>query len=133
MPAAVVWNIGSLRMLGALVDQGLWPTPVYAELILADRLLCAMPATKQGLDTLLQFRPDGVPMTWTAICSANTFELLDTIVAAGGGLSFGLGDHPYPELGMPTNADVVAAVVERLHALGRRPATPEEVRASLAG
>src|SRR5207248_6858363 len=129
MPAAVVWNIGSLRMLGALVDQGLWPTPVYAELILADRLLCAMPATKQGLDTLLQFRPDGVPMTWTAICSANTFELLDTIVAAGGGLSFGLGDHPYPELGMPTNADVVTAVVERLRALGRRPATPEEVRA----
>jgi 3-keto-5-aminohexanoate cleavage enzyme len=131
-PAAVVWNIGSLRMLGALVDQGLWPAPVYAELILADRLLCAMPATKKGLEALLDFRPDGVPMTWTAICSANTFELLDTIVAAGGGLSFGLGDHAYSDVGTPTNAEVVASVVERLRALGRRPATSDEVREVLA-
>ena len=131
-PAAVVWNIGSLRVLGALVDQGLWPAPVYAELILADRLLCALPATKKGLDTLLDFRPESVPMTWTAICSANTFELLDTVVAAGGGLSFGLGDHAYADLGTPTNAEVVALVAERLKALGRRPATPDEVRESLA-
>jgi uncharacterized protein (DUF849 family) len=105
---------------------------VYAELILADRLLCALPASKKGLETLLDYRPEGVPMTWTAICSANTFDLLDTIVAAGGGLSFGLGDYAYPEFGTPTNAEVVAQVVERLRALGRRPATPEEVRESLA-
>ena len=130
-PAAVVWNIGSLRLLGALLDQGLWPAPVYAELILSDRLLSVHPATPEGLETLLRFRPAGVPMTWTAICAGDLMPLVDTVVAAGGGLSFGLGDHPYLDLGLPTNADVIAAVVERLRLLGKRPATPDEVREQL--
>ena len=130
-PAAVVWNIGSFRLLGALLDQGLWPAPVYAELILSDRLLSVHPATPEGLETLLRFRPSGVPTTWTAICAGDLMPMVDTVVAAGGGLSFGLGDHPYLELGVPTNAEVVAAVVERLRRLGTRPATPDEVREQL--
>jgi 3-keto-5-aminohexanoate cleavage enzyme len=130
-PAAVVWNIGSLRLLGALLDQGLWSAPIYAEMILSDRLLSVLPATPEGLETLLRFRPAGVPMTWTAICAGDVMPMVDTVVAAGGGLSFGLGDHPYHDLGVPTNADVVAAVVERLRLLGKRPATTDEVRQQL--
>jgi 3-keto-5-aminohexanoate cleavage enzyme len=126
-----VWNIGSFRLLGALIDQGLWPSPVYAEVILSDRLLSVHPATAEGLETLLRFRPANVPMMWTAICAGDLLPMVDTVVAAGGGLSFGLGDHPYLELGMPTNADVVAAVVDRLRQLGKRPATPDEVREEL--
>ena len=35
-------------------------------------------------------------------------------VAAGGHIAIGLGDYPYPELGTPTNAELVRAVVDRL-------------------
>ncbi|MBW2423407.1 MAG: 3-keto-5-aminohexanoate cleavage protein, partial [Deltaproteobacteria bacterium] len=38
------------------------------------------------------------------------------------------GDYPYLELGMPTNAEVVAHLVERARAHGREPATPDQVR-----
>ena len=57
--------------------------------------------------------------------------LVGAAVEHGAGLAFGLGDHPYPELGSPTNADVVRAVVAELEALGRRPASVAEVRARL--
>jgi len=131
VPSAVAWSVGSLRLLGALIDQGLWPTPVYSELVVSDRLLTVHPATAEGLTALLGFQP-AVPTTWTVMCgAASILPLVDTVVAAGGGLAFGLGDHPYSELGVPTNAEVVRAVVERLRALGRRPATPDEVREAL--
>ncbi len=132
-PVAVAWSVGSLRLLAALLDQGVWPTPVIGELVVSDRLLVTHPATPAGLQGLLAFRPE-VPAPWTAMCAAGSvLPLVETVVAAGGGIAVGHGDHPYPEQGTPTNADVVTAVAARLHDLGRRPATPDEVRARLAG
>jgi 3-keto-5-aminohexanoate cleavage enzyme len=131
-PAAICWNVGSLRLLAALIDQGTWPAAVYAELVLSDKMLSVHPATSEGLDALHRFLPD-TPITWTAECSmGSVLPMVDWVVAAGGGLAFGLGDYPYRELGTPTNAEVVGAVVERLGELGRRPATPQEVRQVLA-
>ena len=132
VPSAVAWTTGSLRLLGALIEDGTWPTPVFAELALSNRLLVTNPATPEGLEHLLPFLPDA-PLGWTVLVAAGSIlPLVDAVVTAGGGLAFGLGDHPYTELGgTPTNAEVVAAVVERLAALGRRPATPAEVRAAL--
>ena len=127
-PAAICWNVGSTRLLGALIEQGTWQSPVYAELVLSDRLLSVHPATADGLDALRRFLP-AVPTAWTAECTlGSALTMVDWVVAAGGGLAFGLGDHPYGELGTPTNADVVAAVVDRIRALGHRSATPDEVR-----
>jgi uncharacterized protein (DUF849 family) len=101
---------------------------VYAELVLSDRMPSVHPATPEGLDALCRFLPD-VPITWTVECSlGSVLPLVEPVVNAGGGLAFGLGDHPYGELGTPTNAEVVDVVVQRLHQLGRRPATPAEVR-----
>ena len=60
--------------------------------------------------------------------------LVEPVISLGGGLAFGLGDHPYPEVGpAPSNAEVVAAVVARLRELGHRPAPPAALRADLAG
>ena len=127
-PAAICWSVGSARLLGALIEQGVWTTPVYAELVLSDRLLSVHPATPDGLDAVRRFLP-AVPMAWTVECTlGSALPMVDWVVAAGGGLAFGLGDHPYAELGTPTNAEVVAAVVERVRSAGRRPATPAEVR-----
>lgn len=127
-PSAVSWTVGSLRLLGALLDQGVWPAPVFAELVVSDALLVTNPATPQGLEHLLAHLPP-VDVEWTVLCAAGSIlPMVDAAVAAGGGLAFGLGDHPYDGR---TNAEVVATVVERLQALGRRPATPGEVRERL--
>jgi 3-keto-5-aminohexanoate cleavage enzyme len=132
VPSAVAWSVGSLRMLCALLDEGSWPTPVFAELVVSDRLLVTNPATLAGLEQLATYLPE-VPVTWTVMCAGGSIlPLVDAAVTLGGGLAFGLGDSPYTTLGgTPRNAEVVAAVVARLEALGRRPAKPEELRARL--
>jgi uncharacterized protein (DUF849 family) len=132
-PAAVSWTIGSLRLLAALLDEGTWRPPAFAELVVSDRLLVTNPATPQGVEQLVAHLPAGVG-DWTLLCAAGSIlPLVDAAIEHGGGLAFGLGDHPYHELGeAPRNADVVAAVVDRLERLGRRPATPKELRARLA-
>lgn len=132
VPSAVAWSIGSLRLLGALVDQGSWPTPLFTELVVSERLLVTNPATPLGVDQLVAHLP-AAPGSWTAMCAAGSvLPLLEHVAGLGGGLAFGLGDHPYREVGAsPTNAEVVAAVVERLGELGHRPATPTQLRAEL--
>lgn len=132
VPSAVAWSIGSLRLLEALLDAGDWEPPVFAEVVVSDRLLVTNPATATGIEYLRTFLPD-CPLEWTVLCAGGSIRpLVEAAVLAGAGLAFGLGDHPYQELGgTPTNAQVVSAVVEQLAALGRRPATPDEVRQRL--
>jgi uncharacterized protein (DUF849 family) len=105
--------------------------PVYAQVTLSDTLLATHPGTVAGLQALVEFLPGGI--VWSVLCvGGNLLKLVAPAVDAGGHLAVGLGDYPYRELGEPTNADVVRAVVRELHALGRRPATPEEARAAFA-
>ena len=50
-------------------------------------------------------------------------------IAEGGHLSFGLGDHPYLELGgEPRNADIVRHIAALARSMGRDIATPQEAR-----
>ena len=56
----------------------------------------------------------------------NLFGLAAAIISQGGHISIGLGDHPYNELGMPTNADLIRRIVAIAHECGREVATPAE-------
>ena len=128
VPVGVAWSIGSLRLLGALVAQGAWPTPVVGELVVSDRLLSTNPATPAGLDALRQFVPE-VPGAWSVMNGGGSvLPLADQALGSSLGVSVGLGDHPHPELGSPTNADLVRVVAERATALGHRLAGPDEAR-----
>ena len=132
-PCAVLWSVGSARMLGALVAMGALAEPVYAQLTLSASLLSTHPATAAGLRALVEFLPAGLRHEWAVLAvGANLFPLIGPAVGAGGHLAIGLGDHPYPELGTPTNAELVAEVVRQLRSMGRRPATAAEVRDRLA-
>ena len=132
VPVGVSWTIGSLRLLGALLDAGSWPSPVFTELVVSERLLVTNPATPLGVDQLVGHLPP-VPHVWTVMTSMGSIlPLVEHVAGCGGGLAFGLGDHPYPELGSaPTNADVVASVVEKLRASGLEPASPDALRVRL--
>ena len=126
---SVLWNVGSARLLDAFVDMGVLREPVYAHVALANSFLSAHPPSVRGLETLVEFLPRGRDIHWTySAVGANALGLVHAAVAAGGHVSIGLGDHPYNELGTPTNAQLVAEVVRMLRAVGREPATPDEVR-----
>ncbi len=132
-PAAVLWSVGSARLLGALLSMGVLAAPVYTQLTLSETLLATHPGTVKGMQALLDFLPSEWRGEWSVLSvGGNLLPLVPSAVAAGGHIAIGLGDYPYPELGTPTNAEVVAAVVAILDGLGRRPATPAEVRSALS-
>jgi len=128
IPVGVAWSIGSLRLLGALVAQGAWPTPLVGELVVSDFLLSTNPASPAGLDALRQFVPE-TEGNWSLMHGGGSvLALIDQAMGASLGISIGLGDHPDHGLGQPTNARLVAEVAARAEAMGHRTAGPEEAR-----
>jgi len=129
-PMAVAYSVPSLRLIEPLLETGVLQEPLYLQLLLSgDGVLSGHPVTRRGLDAFLDFMPAGVDLEWNVLAyGANLLELADVVLERGGHFALGLGDYPYLELGMPTNADVVAKLVERARAHGREPATPTQIR-----
>lgn len=134
---AVLWNVGSARVLGAFRDMGVLPSTVLAQITLSDGWLSAHPGTARGLATMVEFLPADGGVHWSAsLYGGDLLALLPTVLELGGNVSIGLGDHHYAarrgaDGRWPTNADLVAEVVRAAKAVGRRPATPDEVRSLL--
>ena len=127
-PMLALWTVGAARTLGAFCDLGLVGEPVYAQATLSDAITSAHPASTAGLRAILDFLPAGRTVEWSVLTfGSSALTLLGAAVEAGGHVALGLGDHPYPELGpAATNADVVAAAVVMVRALGAEPATPDQ-------
>lgn len=136
VPLAAIWNVGSLRLLEALVRTGVLPRRIFAELFLTEGgLIAGHPGTPRGLQALVDFVPQTIECHWAVACyGASNLELARIAIEQGGHVAIGLGDYAYPELagGAPTNAEVVAEVVAIARRCGREIATPAEVRERLA-
>jgi 3-keto-5-aminohexanoate cleavage enzyme len=128
---AVLWTVGSARLLGAFMDMGVLPEPALAEITLSDGWLSTHPGTVRGLQAMVDFLPSRRVVWSVGLFGGNLLKLVHPIVEMGGHISIGLGDYPYLELGTPSNADVVAEVVRMCRSVGREPATPDDVRAAL--
>ena len=129
-PIGVAYSVPSLRFVEPLLDTGVLEEPLYLQLLLTgDGVLSGHPVTPRGLEALLDFIPAGIDLEWNVLAyGANLLELADLVLERGGHFALGLGDYPYLELGMPTNADIVEKLVARARAHGREPATPALVR-----
>ncbi len=133
-PCAVVWNVSFLRQTLAFMDMGLLSEPAFVQFILTDGgILAGHPATAAGLQAFTTLLPGDRRIAWsTCAVNASVLPLMESVIRAGGHVSIGLGDHPFTELGQPTNADLVRRVAEQVRALGRAVASPEDARAMLA-
>ena len=133
-PVAAVWNITYLRTVLILHEMGLLDEPVYLGFALTDGGITAgHPPTAAGLDAFLNLLPGNVAIEWGALnYGGSLLPLAEKIITAGGHIAIGLGDHPYAELGAPTNAALIAEVAKIARRLGREIATPAETRAMLA-
>ena len=130
----VSWNISFTRQIEAFMKMGVIPEPAYVCFCLTDGIMLAgHPGTPEGLDAHITFLPKDRRIVWTVVnYKGNLLLLAERIIEAGGHISIGLGDYPFTELGQPTNAEVIAKVVEMARALGREPATVEATREILA-
>ena len=130
-PQAVLWNVGSARLLGVFLELGVIARPVAAQLTLSSSLLAAHPGNVRGLYALADFLPDA-PILWTVNNGGgNLLPLVAAAIERGGHVAIGLGDYAYPELGQPTNAELVREVARIARGCGRELATPSEVRDAL--
>jgi uncharacterized protein (DUF849 family) len=133
LPQAVLWTVGSARLLGAFLELGVIAQPVAAQLTLSSSILAAHPGSVRGLHALADFLPAGVPILWSVNNGGgNLLPLVAAAIELGGHIAIGLGDYAYPELGQPTNADLVREVARIARGCGRELATPKEVRQALA-
>jgi 3-keto-5-aminohexanoate cleavage enzyme len=132
-PQLAIWTVANARLMGAFIDAGLLAEPAFPVFFLSgDGFLAGHPATSAGLRAFVDTLPDR-RIEWTVLShSGNILPLAPEIIALGGHISIGLGDYAYPELGRPSNADLVRRVAEISRTMGREVATPQEARELLA-
>lgn len=134
-PVPMFWNIASVRVTEKLVEMGVIKEPVFCEASVYGEpyLGFGHPATVKGLDALIDFIPPEANWRWTvSVIGANAFSMLANTIERGGDIAIGLHDYPYPELGFPTNAELIARVADLARAMGREVATAAEAREILA-
>lgn len=129
-PVAAVWNITYLRQVAAFHEMGLFDEPVYIGFAMTgDQILAGHPATPEGLDAFLGVMPKHMNVVWSAInYGGSIMGIADKIISEGGHIAVGLGDHPYTELGSPTNAQLIKKFADLARQHGRGVATPEEAK-----
>lgn len=132
-PYLQIWNVSFMREMHQFFKLGWLDAPVFAEFVCTDNhCIGGHPGTPKGLQALIDFLPDDVPVEWT-VCNygGSLLPLVAQAIAQGGHVSIGLGDYHYNELGTPTNEELIGRVVDIAHSLGREVATPAETRAIL--
>ena len=132
-PHLTCWAIPFLRAADALIDMGVFQEPAYVQFAFCEGGIvgghpCTIASTLAFLDVL----PPGRRIEWTVTCKeGNLLPAAAVALERGGHLSPGIGDYPYPELGCPTNAELIRFFANLALGFGRQPATPAETRAML--
>ena len=132
-PALACWSIPFVRSACALIEMGLIDPPPYFFFVCGEGgTLGAHPATAEGLRAFTDHLPRSRPLLWSVGCKGgNLFPLAMAAIASGGHVAIGIGDYPYPELGYPSNAQLVDEIVRLARLVGRDVATPAEARQML--
>jgi uncharacterized protein (DUF849 family) len=132
-PIAMLWNVASIRVTEVLQKLGFFDDPLYCEVVLfsGKTLGFGHPGTIKGMHSMLDFFPRNSNWHWSAHSHDNTLGIAAGAIEAGGHATLGLGDYHYPELGLPTNGQLVAYVAGMARAMGREVATVAEARQML--
>ena len=132
-PSLEIWSIPMMRLAQAFHRIGLLDEPLFLSLNLIEGgLITAHPGTAKGLRAHLDFLPERARHEWLVTFNGgNMLPLAGVIIAEGGHIATGIGDYAYPELGRPTNAEVVRRIALLATDAGRSLATPAEARQML--
>jgi 3-keto-5-aminohexanoate cleavage enzyme len=133
-PVPVLWNVSSARMLGALMEMEALPEPLYCLAMTSPSLLSLHPSTAAGVSAYAEFMPSERVVHWTiASLVGDAIALAGVAGAVGAGLSLGLGDYHYNQLGKPTNGEVVTTAVAAIRGNGHNLLTANDVRRRVLG
>ncbi len=132
VPEWEVFDAGMLDYAQYLQEQGLLGGPVYANLLLGS--LGTLAATPFNLALLVERLPPNA--TWAAAgIGRYQFVMNRLAIAMGGGVRVGLEDNIWfddDRTELATNPRLVERLTRIARAMGREPATPDQVRQKLA-
>ncbi len=131
VPEWEVFDFGMLDYAAYLRGRGLLPDPVYCNFLLGS--LGTLAATPLNLALLVERLPKGA--TWAA-AGIGRFQFARNrlAIAMGGGVRVGLEDHGWfdeARTDPASNPRLVERLVRIGRAMGREPATPDQVRTRL--
>ena len=131
VPEWEIFDFGMLDYAHYLRDKGLLPDPVYANILLGS--LGTLAATPLNLALLVERLPEGA--TWAAAgIGRYQFSVNRLAIAMGGGVRVGLEDNIWYDddrTELATNPRLVERLITIARAMGREPATPDQVRRRL--
>lgn len=130
-PVPMFWNVAGVRVAEKFVEMGILKEPMYCNVSIYGEpyLGFGHPATGRGLDAIVDFFPPNADWRWSScVVAANGLAVLAHAIERGGDVTIGLHDYTYPELGFPTNAELIARVADLARAMGREVATAAEAR-----
>ncbi|WP_425466855.1 3-keto-5-aminohexanoate cleavage protein [Roseovarius arcticus] len=126
-PQFISWPIAFTRLFDALAEMHEGDDVPFLLFELTDHgMLGGHPGTACGLLAHQDFLPRRA-VEWS-VCNkiGNLTAPAAIAIEMGGHVSIGLGDYLYPELGQPTNADLIYHVAGLAKAMGRPVATPSQ-------
>lgn len=127
----MIWNVASVRVIERFIEMGVLKEPLFCEVSVYGEPYLAFghPATVKGINSVLDFIPPAADWRWTvSVIGANPWAILANTIDRGGDVVIGLHDYPFPELGFPTNPQLVSRVADLGRAMGRDVATAAEAR-----
>lgn len=129
-PFLASFTVSWTRAITAHLDSGAVAQPAVVAIVLGGpEFLAAHPATPAGLRAQVELLPRQYEIEWFASAyRGNVLDVAETVIELGGHVTIGVGDYHYRELGLPTNAELVAKVAEVAAKQGREVASPHEAR-----
>ena len=129
-PLVACWSIPFLRAVDAFLDLGEFVEPAMVNLVLCEGgIIGGHRGSNDGLSAFFHALPKQDKVEWTVcVKEGSIFPIVELAIKNGGHLSPGIGDHLYPDMGYPTNAELIDRIVKIAKSLGREIATPDEAR-----
>jgi 3-keto-5-aminohexanoate cleavage enzyme len=133
--SVVVREPGQVRHAVTYHRMGLIPGPLFVKICLNDDVPWGMPPSAKAIEAYLSVIPPDMPHIWMAYTYGKSHWSMNLhAIAAGGHVRTGLGDNPIePDGTHPTNAEMVARVVDIARQAGRDTATPDEAVSIMRG
>jgi 3-keto-5-aminohexanoate cleavage enzyme len=130
-PECECFDTGIVRSVGMFVAKGMVPAPPHLSLVMG--VASGMPARAEWLPLLVDEMPAGAHWQTIGIGREEVWHVHRRAAELGGNLRTGVEDTFYLPNGEKTasNGQLIEALVALAREVGREPASPDEVRATL--
>lgn len=132
-PVVACFEYSHIDNIVRMYRRGLLKAPLFLDFAFCGgNVTGGLTPTLQNLQGFIERIPDDVPHVWEVLSiGVNELPIALHAAALGGNVRLGLEQYHYTEEGHPTTSQLFKKFLPMVEMLGRKPATPDEVRETL--